>query len=86
MSTCIVSAAEEAEFDVLMRQAQTDALAFGISQRFRAYLEQFPPKERMQHILAMFAELEGQLELCQRLLCTESAAIDAPQEAENQSN
>jgi len=63
---------EEAEFDMVMAQARTDAWTFGISQRFEAYLEQFAPEERMQHILAMFAALENQLELCLRLLCIES--------------
>jgi Zn-dependent M32 family carboxypeptidase len=60
---------EEAEFDMVMAQAREDAWTFGISQRFEAYLEQFAPGERMQHVLAMFAALENQLELCQRLLC-----------------
>jgi len=55
-------------------QARADAWTFGISQRFEAYLEQFAPEERMQHILAMFAALENQFELCQRLLCIESEA------------
>jgi len=68
------SAAEEVEFEAIMSQAQTDAWAFGISKGFKAYLEQFAPKERMQRILAMFAELEIQLALCQRLLSIESEA------------
>ena len=65
---------EEAEFDMVMAQAREDAWTFGISQRFEAYLEQFALEERMQHVLAMFAALENQFELCQRLLCIESEA------------
>jgi hypothetical protein len=79
------NAEEEAEFDNLMEQARSDAWTFGISQRFEAYLDQFQPIERMQHILAMFAELENQVELCQRLLAVELNARDAAEEAGNQS-
>ena len=64
--------AEEVDFEAIMNQARTDAWGFGISEGFKAYLDQFAPKERMQRILAMFAELETQLELCQRLLSVES--------------
>ena len=74
---------EEAEFDMIMAQARADAWTFGISQRFEAYLKQFVPKERMQHILAMFAEVENQFEVCHRLLCSE---LDATQEERNRSN
>jgi hypothetical protein len=59
---------------MVMAQARADAWTLGISQRLEAYLEQFAPEERMQHILAMFAALEIQLELCQRLLCVEPEA------------
>jgi hypothetical protein len=79
-----LSPEEEAEFEKVMIQARSDAFALGISQRFKDYLEHFPPKEQMQHVLAMFAELENQVELCQRLLCTESDAADAAQETQNQ--
>jgi hypothetical protein len=75
--------AEEAEFESLMRQARKDARTFGISHRFKAYLEQFAPTERMLHILAMFAEVENQFEVCHRLLCSE---LDATQEERNRSN
>jgi hypothetical protein len=39
----------------------------------------------MQHILAMFAALENQFELCQRLLCIESGRIDTTQKTQSRS-
>jgi len=74
MDTDACTAAEELEFEAIMSQARADARAFGISEGFKAYLEQFAPKERMQRILAMFADLEIELALCQRLLSIESGA------------
>ena len=85
MSRDICSPAEGAEFEMIMRQARSNAWAFGISHKLKTHLEQFAPKERMQHILAMFAELENQFELCDRLLCIESGVDDAARETENQS-
>jgi hypothetical protein len=68
-----------------MEQARSDAWRLGISQKVKAYLDQFGPTERMRHILAICAEVENQFELCQRLLAVESIARDAEQEAEKQS-
>jgi hypothetical protein len=83
MDTYSSSPEEEAEFSMVMTQARKDTFTLGISQRLKAYLEQFPPKERMQRILAIYAEVENQLQLCQRLLCIESEAT--PQETQKQS-
>ena len=76
MNRYTFSPQEEAEFDMVMAQAREDAWTFGISQRFEAYLEQFAPEERMQHVLAMFAALENQFELCQRLLAIKFSERD----------
>ena len=85
MSRYTCSPAEEAELQTLMAQARANAWAFGISQGLKAYLEQFAPEERMQHILAISAELENQFELCHRLLCIETGVNGADRKAQNQS-
>jgi hypothetical protein len=69
-----LSPSVEDAFEALMSQAQIDARTLGISQRIDAYLDQFKPTERMRHTLAMFATLENQFVLCQRLLAVESEA------------
>jgi hypothetical protein len=79
------SPAEDAELQMIMAQARANAWAFGISQALKAYLEQFAPEKRMQHILAISAELENQFELCNRLLCIESGVHGTDRTAENQS-
>jgi hypothetical protein len=85
MNRYTFSPQEEAEFDMVMAQAREDAWTFGISQRFEAYLEQFAPEERMQHVLAMFAALENQFELCQRLLAIKFSERGKKKEAGNPS-
>ena len=55
MSRYIFDPADEAEFEMIMKQARRDASAFGITQKFTAYLDQFEPQERMQQIIAMVA-------------------------------
>ena len=82
MNRYTFSPQEEAEFDMVMAQAREDAWTFGISQRFEAYLEQFAPEERMQHVLAMFAALENQFELCQRLLAIKFSERDKKKKQE----
>jgi hypothetical protein len=75
-----LSPSVEDAFEALMSQAQIDARTLGIGQRIDAYLDQFKPTERMRHILAMFAALENQCELCQRLPAIESEANRSDQE------
>jgi hypothetical protein len=85
MTKFLWSAQEKPEIENQMEQARSDAWNLGISQRLKAYLDQFEPIERMRHILAMSTELENQFELCQRLLAVEWNARDPAVEAENQS-
>jgi hypothetical protein len=85
MNRYTFSPQEEAEFDMVMAQAREDAWTFGISQRFEAYLEQFAPEERMQRVLAMFAALENQFELCQRMLAIKFSERDKKKGARNPS-
>jgi hypothetical protein len=78
--TAELSPSEEHAFEALMTPARTDAWTLGIHQRIDAYLDQFKPTERMQHVLGMFAALENQFELCQRLLAVELEANPYDQE------